>query len=144
MRSPCCLYICVSPPQQLSNFWTDLYETRYVYHGTWTHLNCVLHKSLPSVVRLYMYGKNVTAATNTHPTIQELLDATFSMRSVSYERRVWVWLPTFICSSIIFSTSLSVYPPIVARQRLGKHVPASTKNCRRRRFLCGPFHIKWK
>jgi hypothetical protein len=30
---------------------------------------------------------------------------------------------------------LSVYP-IVARQRLGKHAPAATKNWRR--FLCGP------
>jgi hypothetical protein len=32
-------------------------------------------------------------------------------------------------------------PPIVARQRLGKHVPAATKNCRRR-FLCGPCRIR--
>jgi hypothetical protein len=35
------------------------------------------------------------------------------------------------------SAGLSLYPPIVARQRLGKHVSAATKNCWRRRFLCG-------
>jgi hypothetical protein len=28
---------------------TKYYETWYVYHGTWTHLYCVLHKSLLSV-----------------------------------------------------------------------------------------------
>jgi hypothetical protein len=31
------------------NGWTNLYETWHVYHGTWAHLNGVLHKSLPSV-----------------------------------------------------------------------------------------------
>jgi hypothetical protein len=37
---------------------------------------------------------------------------------------------------------LPVYPPIFGTQRLGKHVPAATKNCWRRRFLCGPCRIK--
>jgi hypothetical protein len=32
--------------------------------------------------------KNATAATNTHATIEELLDASFSMRSVSYQKEV--------------------------------------------------------
>jgi hypothetical protein len=58
------------------------------------NLNGVLHKSLPSVcVCLYVYpaivarellGKNVAAATETHVTIEELLDASFYMQSVSY------------------------------------------------------------
>jgi hypothetical protein len=30
-------------------------------------------------------GKHISAATNTHATIYELLDAVFSMRSVSYQ-----------------------------------------------------------
>jgi hypothetical protein len=47
MRLPCCL--C------LLNAWTNLYETSYVYHGTWAHLNSVLHKSLPSVSASYLY-----------------------------------------------------------------------------------------
>jgi hypothetical protein len=39
-------------------------------------------------VCLYVYPpvkkKNITAATNTHATMEELLDASFSMRPVSY------------------------------------------------------------
>jgi hypothetical protein len=31
------------------NAWTNLYGTRYVYHGTWANLSGVPHKSLPSV-----------------------------------------------------------------------------------------------
>jgi hypothetical protein len=46
MRSPCYLWI---PLYQLSNAWTNLYKTLYVYHGAWAHLNGVLQKSLPSV-----------------------------------------------------------------------------------------------
>jgi hypothetical protein len=33
-------------------------------------------------------GKNVTTATNTHATIEELLDVSFYMRSVSYQRKI--------------------------------------------------------
>jgi hypothetical protein len=33
-------------------------------------------------------GKNVTAATNTHATVEELLNVSFPMRSVSYQRKV--------------------------------------------------------
>jgi hypothetical protein len=39
---------------------------------------------------------------------------------------------------------LSVYVSIVARQRLGKHVPAATKNCWRCIFLYGPSRIEGK
>jgi hypothetical protein len=42
------------------------------------------------------------------------------------------------------SVCLYVYPPTVASQRFGKHDPASTKNCLRRRFLCSPCRIKRK
>jgi hypothetical protein len=41
MRSLCC--------HQFLNAWANLYEIWYVYHGTWAHLNCILHKSLTSV-----------------------------------------------------------------------------------------------
>jgi hypothetical protein len=40
-----------------------------------------------SVVARQRLGKNVTAATNTHATIEELLNASFSMRSMSYQRK---------------------------------------------------------
>jgi hypothetical protein len=41
----------------------------------------------PLIVAGKRLGKNVTAATNTHATIGELLEASFSMRSVSYQRK---------------------------------------------------------
>jgi hypothetical protein len=92
--------VCVSvnpPPNQLMNAWTSLSETRYVYHGTWAHLNGVLYKSLPSVCvpvcvsLLSLLGNgsvNTFPRQRIHATIEELLDASFCMRSVSYERRV--------------------------------------------------------
>jgi hypothetical protein len=43
-----------------------------------------LGKSL-LVVAKQRLGRNVTAATNTHATIEELLDASFSMWPVSYQ-----------------------------------------------------------
>jgi hypothetical protein len=45
-RSPCSL--CVSLQSTL-NAWNNLYEIWYVRHGTWTHLNGILHKSFLSV-----------------------------------------------------------------------------------------------
>jgi hypothetical protein len=39
--------VCVSPSPKLWNGWTGLHETWY--HGTWAHLNGLLHKSAPSV-----------------------------------------------------------------------------------------------
>jgi hypothetical protein len=43
-----------------------------------------LYVYLPIVAR-QRFGKNVTAVTNTHATIEELLDASFSMWPVSYQ-----------------------------------------------------------
>jgi hypothetical protein len=42
----------------------------------------------PHIVARQRLGKNVIAATNTHATIEELLEASFSVRSVSYQRKV--------------------------------------------------------
>jgi hypothetical protein len=36
-----------SPPIQLLNTWINLYEICYIYHGTSTHLNGVIHKTPP-------------------------------------------------------------------------------------------------
>jgi hypothetical protein len=41
-------------------------------------------KNTPIVSRLRL-GRNVTAVTNTHATIEELLDASFSVWFVSYQ-----------------------------------------------------------
>jgi hypothetical protein len=43
---------CVSPPHQLLNGWTSLYENWYVHHDTWAHLNDTIHTSFPSVCML--------------------------------------------------------------------------------------------
>jgi hypothetical protein len=51
------------------------------------------------IVARQRLGKDVTAATNTHATI-ELLDASFFMPSVSYEKNMGDWFfPEFILSS---------------------------------------------
>jgi hypothetical protein len=42
----------------------------------------------PSIVARQRLCKNNTAATKTHATIEELLDTSFSMRSMSYHRTV--------------------------------------------------------
>jgi hypothetical protein len=76
------------PLQQLLNNWTNLYETWYVYYTNWIHLNGVLHKSLPSVCVsiclpcLSLLGNdwvNTFPRQRIHATIEELLDASFSM-----------------------------------------------------------------
>jgi hypothetical protein len=70
----CDLYaVCVSryPAHKRLNAWPSLYE-----NCAWLHL----------YVARQRLGKNVTAATNTHTTIEELLDVSFSMRPVSYQR----------------------------------------------------------
>jgi hypothetical protein len=46
---------------------------------------CVCPFVYPPTVARQRLGKNVTAVTNTHATIEELLDASFCMRPVSYQ-----------------------------------------------------------
>jgi hypothetical protein len=83
------------------NSWTSLYEIWYVYHGTWAYLNDVLHKSLPSVcvsVCVSPLSFLGNCLVNTFPqhriptTIEELLDSSFSTWSMSYQRRVCVFV----------------------------------------------------
>jgi hypothetical protein len=167
MRSRRCLIVNILIA--LSN----LYEIWYVYHGTSAHFN----KSLPSVC-VYVYplsllgngSINMFPRKRIHATRDESLEASFSIRSVSYKRRVCV----SVCVSPI---SVSVPPKrwsvdsqsrhtvkcghgsrrtrtlarrssnlldIVARQRLGIHVTATTKYCWRLRFLCGPCPYQMK
>jgi hypothetical protein len=82
-------------------------------------------------VCLYVYPLSFlrNGSVNTFPwqsicaKIVELFEASFSTRSVSYQRT----LNRSVCVS-----------PNVARQRLGKQVPETTKNCWRRHFPYGP------
>jgi hypothetical protein len=90
------LSVCLYIPHQLLNGWTILYEAWHVYHGTWAHLNCVLHKSLPSVcdsmcILLSLLGNGsvkTLSRQRIHMQQQKNCCASFSMRSVSYQRKV--------------------------------------------------------
>jgi hypothetical protein len=91
----------------------------------------------PVSVRVYVFPLSLlgNGSLNTfplqriHTTVEEFLDASFCMRSVSFRR---------------VSVGMYVYPLIVARQRLSKHVPTTMKNCCRRCFLCSACRIKGK
>jgi hypothetical protein len=95
MRSPSSLYVCVSHLNRMLE--PILNEILYVHHGTWAHFNGVLHKSLSSVcvsvcvstriVSRQRLGKHIPVATNKRKR-EELLDSSFSMQSVSYQRKV--------------------------------------------------------
>jgi hypothetical protein len=88
MRSPSC--VSVHPPYQLLYAWTNIYETRYVYHGTWAHLNGVLHKFVVSVcvsVCVSPYRCYATARQTRYRDNEEFLEASFYMRPVSYQRK---------------------------------------------------------
>jgi hypothetical protein len=136
VRSPSCQCVCESVLSTFEWLNQSLWNLVCTYHGTWAHLNGVFLKSLPSVcvsvsvIPLSLLGKclvNTFPLQRIHARIEELLDKSFSVRFVSYKRRVSVF---------------SVYPFIVARQRLGKIIPAVRKNCWSCRFLCGPCRIK--
>jgi hypothetical protein len=113
MRSSCCL--CVATCQYIAQMLTSEYLNQYLcnlvyimapepiltayfinpsHQSVFLHvypllllgkgsINCITH----SVARQRL-SKNVTAAKNTHATIEELLEASFSMPSVSYQRNV--------------------------------------------------------
>jgi hypothetical protein len=110
IRSSCCLYFCLSvySPYQFLNAWTNLYETWYVYDGTWAQLNGILHKFFPSVcvsvcvfppiVARKQLSRRVPMAANTCNCLfipllllgngNRLLEASFCMWSVLYQRKI--------------------------------------------------------
>jgi hypothetical protein len=51
-----CVCLYAYPTFSSSECLNKIYETRYVYHGTWAHLKSVLHESLLQSVRLYVYS----------------------------------------------------------------------------------------
>jgi hypothetical protein len=77
----------------------------------------------PPIVVRQQLGKHVPAATNTK-TIKGLL-GTFSLRTLSYQRKVHV------CVSLI-----------IVRERLCKHVPAATNTKTTKEGLLGTFSVR--
>jgi hypothetical protein len=134
-------YVSVYPPYQLLNAWpiymklgvyimaTEPISTAYVINSSHQSVSLYMHPSYrckamgrlsASVLSLLGNGSvNTFPQQRIHATIEELLDAPFSLRSVSFKGE---------------SVGLSVYPPIVA--------PAATNNCWRFHFLCGPCCIE--
>jgi hypothetical protein len=52
----------------------------------------------PPIVARQLLGKYVTAATNVYATIEELLDASFSMKCVSCQRKTVDWFFTAVAT----------------------------------------------
>jgi hypothetical protein len=91
MRSSCCLcvWVCVSisPLLLLGN---DSVKVPLSFLGNGSvkiFLSLLGNGSVknPLIVARQRLGRNVTAVTNAHATIEELLDASFSMWPVSYQ-----------------------------------------------------------
>jgi hypothetical protein len=96
MLSSYSLCLCVSPYQLLIGL-TNLFETLYEYCSpeaiskayfinTSNHSVC-LHVYHP-IFAGQRFGKLVTATRNTHTVIKELLEASFSIRSMTYQRKI--------------------------------------------------------
>jgi hypothetical protein len=76
MRSRCCVCVCVCIPPIVA------------MQRLGTNLLIVARQRLdknPLIVAKQRLDRNVTAVTNTHATIEELLDASFSMWPVWYQ-----------------------------------------------------------
>jgi hypothetical protein len=72
MRSRCCLCVCVSPRIVAKQ---RLGKSLLIVARQQLRKNSL-------IVAGQRLGRNVTAVTNTHATIEELLDASFSMQPV--------------------------------------------------------------
>jgi hypothetical protein len=76
MRSPCCLCVCVCV--------FPIVDRQRLGKNPLIIASQRLGKN-PLIVARQRLGRNITAVTNTHATIEELLDSSFSMWPVSYQ-----------------------------------------------------------
>jgi hypothetical protein len=84
MRSRCCLCIPPIVARQRLGKNPPIVARQRLGKNALTVARQLLGKNLPVVAR-QRFGRNVTAVTNTHATIEELLDASFPMWPVSYQ-----------------------------------------------------------
>jgi hypothetical protein len=83
-------------PCQLSNAWTNPYETSYVHHGTWAQLSEVLRKSFLSVsvfacvsrLSLLGYGWVKTLQRQEYACNSRIFWYVISMQSASYQTKI--------------------------------------------------------
>jgi hypothetical protein len=112
-------YVCILL-HQLLTAWTSLYETWRVYHGTWAHINVILHKSLSSVCVSVCVSPNaarqrlvkyITAATNSHATTEKLFDVSFLCGPCHIKESRRLVLPRTYCCSFTFAFSYAIHSP---------------------------------
>jgi hypothetical protein len=135
------LSVCLCIPH--INFWMKLCvyimargPTSTAYFLKPSHQSVCLYAH-PSVVARKWLGKNLTAAINTHAKIEYILDAPFSMRSVSYQGRYsFSSSQNFLLHTVAYRS--------VAKQWLGKQRPLlgnahnMQATIKERCFLYGP------
>jgi hypothetical protein len=83
-----CAFACLRILLLTSEYQTNFYETWYVYHGTWAHLNYLPHKSLPSVC-MYVY-----------PSIfaRQRPRKTLPWQRIYTKQQINFWTRRFLCS----------------------------------------------
>jgi hypothetical protein len=119
MQSPYCLCVCVSTFGLLNQPLRNLVcISRHLNPSRWrtsyiASIGLCLCVYTPIAARQRL-GKNVTVATNTHATTEELLDASFSMWPV------WYQVPPRACSylgifSVCIDTFMSAYKVLVEK-----------------------------
>jgi hypothetical protein len=105
------------------NSWTNLYETWYVYHGTWAHLNDVLHKSLHQsvcvcvcmfVFLLMLQGNGLVKCTPPFCAAQWLGKHVLVAMNTRNNRRI----VGHVVSMWSMSVHLFLYPPLIYARRL--------------------------
>jgi hypothetical protein len=79
MRSHCCVCVCVC-----LSVYPPIVARQRLGKNPLIVARQKLGKNVPIVAR-QRFGRNVTSVTNTHATIEELLEASFSMWPVSYQ-----------------------------------------------------------
>jgi hypothetical protein len=108
------------------NAWTNLYEIWYVYHGTWAHLNGVLHnpshqcvcvfllsllgkgsvKCIPPFVARQRLDKHVPAATNTD---SRRIVGRITFYAVRVLSKVSLWVCLYIPISLLGNNSVKTF-----------------------------------
>jgi hypothetical protein len=69
------MYVMYVIPNSTAYFINPSHQSVYLY-------------GYPAIVARQRHGKRYAAATNTHATMEELLDSSFSMRSLPYQKKM--------------------------------------------------------
>jgi hypothetical protein len=102
MRSPCCLVcLCLHIPPLPTFKWLKQIFMKLRMSTMAPQLISTACICIPLSLLRNGWVKEVTAATNTHLTIKELLEASFSMSSVSHQRKGDKFFPELLVKILI-------------------------------------------